>query len=323
MKKKKKIEIMKLTDKLIGSFCVAKGFAENTELINSIDFSPSGEQLITASDDDSIIIYDCVSEGKIKRTLFSRKYGVGNINYTHAGNTVIYSSNKVDDSIRYQSLHDNKYLRYFQGHTKRVVSLCMSPVEDAFLSGSIDKTVRLWDLRTPNCQGLMHMPGRPVASFDPEGLIFAVGINSEVIKLYDLKSFDKGPFTTFKMQQEKDCVWTDLKFSSDGKLILISTDGGIIRLIDAFNGQPLQAFNTPMSNTRVSLEASFSPDGQYVLSGAHDGRIHIWRTENGQKIAALDGAHSGSSNCVKFNPRYMMFSSACSQMKFWLPTNEE
>ena len=37
----------------------------------------------------------------------------------------------------------------------------------------------------------MHLPGRPVAAFDPEGLIFGAGINSELIKLYDLRSFDK------------------------------------------------------------------------------------------------------------------------------------
>jgi len=40
-------------------------------------------------------------------------------------------------------------------------------------------------------QGLMNLPGRPVAAFDPEGLIFAAGISSESLKLYDLRSFDK------------------------------------------------------------------------------------------------------------------------------------
>ena len=61
----------------------------------------------------------------------------------------------------------------------------MSPVDDIFLSGSLDNTIRLWDLKSTNCavsvhffclinnmflisQGLMYLPGRPVANFDPE-----------------------------------------------------------------------------------------------------------------------------------------------------------
>ena len=37
----------------------------------------------------------------------------------------------------------------------------------------------------------MHLAGKPVASFDPEGLIFSVGVESKMVKLYDLRSFDK------------------------------------------------------------------------------------------------------------------------------------
>ena len=37
----------------------------------------------------------------------------------------------------------------------------------------------------------MHVNGRPVAAFDPESLIFAAGVDSEMVKLYDLRSFDK------------------------------------------------------------------------------------------------------------------------------------
>ena len=103
-----------------------------------------------------------------------------------------------NDIIRYLNVGENKYISYFRGHNKRVVTLCMSPTDDSFLSGSLDKTIRLWDLRSANCQGLMHLAGRPVAAFDPEGLIFAAGINSESVKLYDLRSFDKGPFSSFK-----------------------------------------------------------------------------------------------------------------------------
>ena len=51
----------------------------------------------------------------------------------------------------------------------------------------MDKTIRLWDLKSNNCHGLMNLAGRPVAAFDPEGLIFAAGVNSEHVKLYDLR----------------------------------------------------------------------------------------------------------------------------------------
>ena len=98
------------------------------------------------------------------------------------------------------SLKENKYIRYFGGHDKRVVTLAMNPADDTFLSGSMDKSIRLWDLRSNHCQGLMKLAGRPVAAFDPDGLIFAAGINSESVKLYDLRSFDKGPFSSFKLQ---------------------------------------------------------------------------------------------------------------------------
>ncbi|PFX21906.1 WD repeat-containing protein 82 [Stylophora pistillata] len=192
---------MKLVDSTIRSFRVAKVFRENSDRINHVNFSPNGETLITSSDDDSIVIYDCL-EGKPKRTLYSKKYGVAQIQYTHATNTVIHTSTKVDDTIRYLSLHDNKYLRYFTGHTKRVMTLHMSPMDDTFVSGSLDRTLRLWDLRSPNCQGLMHVNGRPVAAFDPEGLIFAAGVDSEMVKLYDLRSFDKKKNLELKAQIE-------------------------------------------------------------------------------------------------------------------------
>ncbi|XP_067424189.1 WD repeat-containing protein 82 isoform X1 [Emydura macquarii macquarii] len=271
---------MKLTDNVLRSFRVAKVFRENSDKINCFDFSPNGETVISSSDDDSIVLYDC-QEGKPKRTLYSKKYGVDLIRYTHAANTVVYSSNKIDDTIRYLSLHDNKYIRYFPGHSKRVVALSMSPVDDTFISGSLDKTIRLWDLRSPNCQGLMHLQGKPVCSFDPEGLIFAAGVNSEMVKLYDLRSFDKGPFATFKMQYDRTCEWTGLKFSNDGKLILISTNGGFLRLIDAFKGAVLHTFGGYNNSKAVTLEASFTPDSQFIMIATTELKDFFAKARNG------------------------------------------
>ena len=50
---------MKLTEQVVRSFRVAKVFKENTDRIHNIDFSPTGDALISSSEDDQIVIYDC------------------------------------------------------------------------------------------------------------------------------------------------------------------------------------------------------------------------------------------------------------------------
>jgi COMPASS component SWD2 len=92
--------------------------------------------------------------------VYSKKYGVGLVRFTHHPSNVLCSSTKGEPAIRYLSLHDNAYLRYFCGHESRVTALEMSPLNDTFMSGALDDTVRLWDLRSPNCEvGLRVWPG--------------------------------------------------------------------------------------------------------------------------------------------------------------------
>ncbi|KAK2089347.1 WD repeat-containing protein 82 [Saguinus oedipus] len=313
---------MKLTDGVLRSFRVAKVFCENSDRINCLDFSPNGHSIVSSSADDSIVLYDC-QEGRPQRTLHSKKYGAGLIRYAREGDTVVCSSNKRDDTVRHLSLRDNKYIRYFPGHSKRVVALCVSPVDDIFVSGSLDKTIRLWDLRAPNCQGLVHLRGKPLCAFDPEGLVLAAGVSSRAVKLYDLRSFGKGPFATFRMRCDKPCDWTGLKFSGDGRRILVSTNGGFLCVLDAFRGAVLHTFAGYANSKAAALEAAFTPDSQFVMTGSEDGKIHAWDGESGAKVAVLDGRHVGPVTCLQFNPKFMTFASACSNMLFWLPTVDD
>lgn len=147
---------MKLDEEGLKSFQVAKSFPRDRR-INSLEFSYDGLRLITSGEDDQMVIYDC-EKGTEKQVIRSQKYGCDLVHFTHAPNTIVYASNKEgkDHAIRYMSLHDNKYLKYFSGHSGKVVSLSVSPVDDTMISGSLDRTVRLWDLRSPDCVGLMQ-----------------------------------------------------------------------------------------------------------------------------------------------------------------------
>ena len=53
----------------------------------------------------------------------------------------------------------------------------------------------------------------------------------------------QGPFATFHLPvREPETELTDIKFSLDGKSILVSTTIGVVHLLDAFQGHQLQMF---------------------------------------------------------------------------------
>lgn len=306
-----------LTDGVVSSMAVGALFKDYNGRINSMDFHRTEDLLVTASDDESIRVYDTANASLVK-TIHSRKYGVDQIVFTHHPSAVLYSSkNGWDESLRYLSLYDNRYLRYFKGHRDKVVSLCMSPKNDTFLSGALDHTVRLWDLRTCECQGLMRVRGRPAVAFDQQGLVFAVAMGGGAVKLCDARSYEKGPFDTFLVGRDEDEV-TSLKFSNDGNLLLVCTLSGRIYLLDAFEGQKLHTLSVTPDSDGAPLEASFSPDAKYVVSGSGDGSVKAWNTSTGTLVASWAN-HAGVPSVVKWAPRRLMFATASVLTALWIP----
>lgn len=310
---------LSLNKDLFHKFQVAKVFADTNN--NSIDFDNTGSFLLCSSDDETLRLYDA-KLGKLKNTAFSKKYGCNLARFTHKSTAIIYASTKEDDAIRYLSIYDNKYLRYFKGHTKKVTGLKMSPQDDTFLSSSLDETVRLWDLRTPNCQGLMTTlsgMGPSVVGFDQSGLVFGVGMQSRYLRLYDLKNYENGPFASFDLSNIcfSHPIWSDIRFSNDGNNILINTKTELIHVIDAFNGTLKHTLRGRVNQSGLDLEASFTPCGKYVYSGSQNGSIFFWEVETGNLITSLEG-HCKASTSVAWNPRYMMFASSDEDLVIFL-----
>lgn len=64
-----------------------------------------------------------------------------------------------------------------------------NPPRDTFMSCSLDKTMKIWDVRTNKCSYELSVDSVPVGAHDPEGVVIAVGLESKFIKLYDIRNF--------------------------------------------------------------------------------------------------------------------------------------
>ena len=323
-------------------------FRDHTSAVNALDFHHTEDALVTTGDDDAIHLYN-TNTGAKTRTLYSKKYGCTNVCFPHSAAAVIYGSrNKgaggaaIDDhAVRYHSLHDNTYLRYFKGHTDAVTSIAMNSTNDCFLTGSADLTVRMWDLRTPKCCAVIpECPAIPYVATDAQGDVFAVTEGDGGIKLYGTNSYSQGAFAQFETYidnagkelfpnpdnnpQMRPPAISCLKFSPDGKRLL-AVNGSWITIFDAFNGEHTMRIRVPGSGQQqhavTPMEASFSPCGEYVVSGGADSRVHVWSCSTGYQTGHWRSRHAGLPTCVKWAPSMMLVASGCTEggTALWVP----
>ncbi|KAL5557822.1 hypothetical protein UlMin_034033 [Ulmus minor] len=139
----------------VRSMAIGAIFPDFGGKINSIDFHWKDDILVTASDDDLVRLYD-IANAKLLKTTYHKKHGADRICFTHHPSSVICSSkynlDSTGESLWYLSMYDNRCLRYFKGHKDRIVSFCMSLVNDCFMSSSLDHSVRIWNFRVNACQ---------------------------------------------------------------------------------------------------------------------------------------------------------------------------
>lgn len=307
---------LELTEEIIKCMEVGLAFRDYNGRISSLDFHKASNHLVTASDDESIRLYD-IANATCLKTINSKKYGVDLVCFTSHPTTVLYSSkNGWDESLRLLSLHDNKYLRYFKGHHDRVVSLSMCSRKECFISGSMDRTVLLWDQRAEKSHSLLRVQGRPAVAYDDQGLVFAIAFGG-FIRMFDARKYEKGPFEMFSVGGDTSDA-NVVKFSNDGRLMLLTTMDGHIHVLDSFHGTLLSTYNVKPVSCNSTLEASFTPEGMFVLSGSGDGSVYVWNIRTGKEVACWTSSEK-EPPVIKWAPGSLMFATGSSELSFWIP----
>ncbi|CAE7167718.1 unnamed protein product [Rhizoctonia solani] len=183
-----------------------------------------------------------------------------------------------------------------EGHTGWVRSVAYSPDGKSVVSGSSDKTVRIWNAHGSSSIGEPlrgHSDFVYSVSYSPLGNLIASASHDKTIRLWD----------TTTGQQSGDVLKGDhpflpLAFSPDGKLIASGSAGSptssIGCAVQLWDVQTRKAVSEPFKgHANIVLSVSFSPDGAWLVSGSYDETIRIWDAERGTTIVGSLKGHTG------------------------------
>lgn len=166
-------------------------------------------------------------------------------------------------------------------------------------------------------------------SFDPSAVLFSVASEKlNCISLYDVRNFDKQPFSVFKLDTNNR-PWSKVEFSNNGKTVLVSTLDDTHYLLDSFQGEVVAKLGghsrVPRPAQRNSGHTCFSQDGRFVFSGSGDKRIYVWDTRKAtghdarlRPIKSFDSPHPPA--LLAMNPKTMVLATANTELTLWLPS---
>lgn len=161
-------------------------------------------------------------------------------------------------------------LHVFDGHDNAVQALAYDPNQALLASGSADKTVRLWNLKTLSLKRRYRGSDDFVTAvaFSRNGKMLAGGSLDGRIQVWSAQSSRR-----LRRLTDHSGRVTDLAFSPDGDYLASSSADGTVRLWDVRRGRTVRALT---GHTGGATEVAFAPDGQRLISAGENGRVRVW-----------------------------------------------
>jgi WD40 repeat protein len=281
----------------------------HSDEVNGIAISPNGNILASASNDNTIKLWELPS-GHELLTLTSNTAPIRSVVFSPDGQTL--ASGGWEKTIKLWELPSGRELRSLFGHMSVVPHLVISSDGKFLASCSNDKTIKLWELSSGH--ELRTLTGHTSyvwsVAFSPEGNTLASGGDDSTIKLWELPSGHE--LRALSGHTGHVC---DIAISPDGKTFASASGDKTIKLWELPSGHELR---TLTGHKGYVLSVAFSPDGKFLASGSDDNIIKLWELPSGYELRSLTG-HTDSVLSVTFSPDGKTLASASSDgtIKLW------
>jgi WD40 repeat protein len=153
-----------------------------------------------------------------------------------------------------------------------------SPDSRRVVTGSKDKTARLWEARTgmPLGDAMKHGDRVTVASFSPDGTRLVTGCGDGTVHVWNAMD---GSELRAPIKYGPSIIAAS--FTPDGRELLVAGEAAG-RLFDVQTGERI-SLGPPQSGIGL-IAVSLSPDGRRIATGGLDGVARVWDARSGEPI---------------------------------------
>ncbi|XP_036975551.1 autophagy-related protein 16-1 isoform X3 [Acanthopagrus latus] len=263
--------------------------------VNAVRFSPGSRLLATGGMDRRVKLWEVVAgRCEPKGALTGSNAGITSIDFDSAGSYLLAASN--DFASRIWTVDDYRLRHTLTGHSGKVLSARFLLDNARIVSGSYDRTLKLWDLRSKVCMKTVFAGSSCNDIVCTEQCVMS-GHFDKKVRFWDIRA------ESIVRELELLGRVTSLDLNHDRTELLTCSRDDLVKIIDLRSNAVRQTFSAQGFKCGADwTRVTFSPDGSYVAGGSADGALYVWNVLTGKVDRTLDRNHNSAINSVSWSP---------------------